>query len=110
VVEQVPRTVGAALVQLPAVWVLAGVAVALFGLLPRVAGGVAWGVLAWFVFVAFVGALLRLDQWALDLSPYTHIPKVPAGEVAAGPLLWLTVLAAVLVAAGLLGFRRRDVG
>jgi ABC-2 type transport system permease protein len=33
--RQLPRVLGGALVQLPAVWVLAGIAVALFGLLPR---------------------------------------------------------------------------
>ncbi|WP_336203763.1 hypothetical protein [Nonomuraea sp. LPB2021202275-12-8] len=33
--ERVPLVLGAALAQLPAVWTLAGLAIALFGLLPR---------------------------------------------------------------------------
>jgi ABC-2 type transport system permease protein len=36
------QLLGSALVQLPAVWLLAGIAVALFGLVPRLAAA-AWG-------------------------------------------------------------------
>jgi ABC-2 type transport system permease protein len=43
-----------------------------------------------------------------DLSPYTHIPRMPAAEFTALPLVVLTLIAAGLVAAGLAGFRRRD--
>ncbi|HEX5496264.1 MAG TPA: ABC transporter permease [Mycobacteriales bacterium] len=106
---QVPRLAGAALVQLPAVWVLAGIAVAAFGLVPQatVAG---WAALAACVLVGQLGPVLRLDQWALDVSPFTHLPKLPGGTVAAAPVLVLVGLAAALVLAGLVGLRRRDVG
>ena len=43
--RELPRVLGAAMVQLPAVWLLAAIAVALFGLLPRLALA-AWGALA----------------------------------------------------------------
>ncbi|WP_020580181.1 ABC transporter permease [Actinopolymorpha alba] len=105
--EQLPRALGAALVQLPAVWVLTGIAVALFGLLPRVAAA-SWGAFALFLFLGQVGAVLGLDQWMLDVSPFTHIPKVPGGAVTAEPLLWLLAVTLVLMLAGLVGFRRRD--
>jgi ABC-2 type transport system permease protein len=105
---ELPRVLAATMVQLPAVWVLAGFAVALFGLLPRLTS-LSWVALAVFVLLGLFGELLRLDQWMLDISPFTHIPKLPGGEVAAGPLIWLVAGAAVLVATGLIGFRRRDV-
>jgi ABC-2 type transport system permease protein len=107
--HQVSRIVIAALVQLPAVWLLAGVAVALFGLIPRFAA-LAWVGLALCVLLGQVGEVLRLNQWAMDLSPFTHLPKAPAADVVATPLLWLTAIAVALVATGLTGFRRRDVG
>jgi ABC-2 type transport system permease protein len=105
---QLPRLLGAAMVQAPAVWVLAGIATALFGLLPRLTS-LAWAALVVFLLLGQLGPLLRLSQWALDISPFTHLPKLPGGEFTATPLVWLVVVTAALTAAGLAGFRRRDV-
>ena len=105
--RELPRVLAGALVQLPAVLVLAGIAMALFGLLPRLAA-VSWAALATFAFLALFGPLLQLSHWLLDLTPFTHIPRLPGGAVTATPLVWLLVVTAALVAAGLAGFRRRD--
>jgi ABC-2 type transport system permease protein len=106
--HQVARLVGAALVQLPAVWVLAAVALALIGLLPQLAA-VSWGGLAVSVLVTLVGSVLQLSQWLLDVSPFTHVPKVPGAALALTPLVLLAAIAAALAGAGLAGLRRRDV-
>jgi ABC-2 type transport system permease protein len=103
---QVPRVLGAAMVQLPAVLVLAAIAVALFGLLPRLASA-AWGALAVCVGILLVGASVQLGQWLLDLSPFTHVPRAPGGDVTATPLIWLLAVAVALGAAGLAGLLRR---
>ncbi|MEU9831573.1 ABC transporter permease [Streptosporangium sp. NPDC048047] len=109
VAGRLPEVTGAAISQLPAVWSLTGLTVALFGLLPRLTA-LAWAALALFLLLGQVGALLDLPPAALDLSPFSHLPKLPGGEVTATPLLALTAIAAALVAAGLYGFRHRDVG
>lgn len=103
------RVLGGALVQLPAAWVLTGIVVAAFGLAPRllVAG---WAALVGFLLLGELGPLFRLDQWAMDLSPFAHVPKLPGAELAVAPMIWLTAIAALLTAAGLAGFRRRDIG
>lgn len=103
-----PRIIGGVLVQLPAVWVLSAIAVALVGLAPQLSG-LSWGAIAVVFLLTFFGAVLRLSQWALDLSPFTHLPKVPGGTVTPAPLAWLVALALVLGAAGLIGLRRRDI-
>ncbi|MCW3843652.1 ABC transporter permease [Micromonospora yasonensis] len=103
-----PRMLGAALAQVPAAWVLAGFAVLLYGLLPRLAP-VAWGVLAVCVLLGQLGAVLKLSQWLLDLSPFTHTPQTLRDHWSATPLWALTLLALLLAAAGLTGFHRRDV-
>jgi len=105
---EVVRLTGAALSQLPAVWVLTGLATALFGLSARALAG-AWLALVTFLLLGEFGALLKLDQWVLDLSPFTHLPRLPGATVHATPLLWLTALGVTLILAGVLGFRRRDV-
>jgi ABC-2 type transport system permease protein len=103
------RVLGAALVQLPAVWVLTGITVLVFGLAPGIvlAG---WGALVVFLMLGQLGPVLGLPQWAMNISPFTHTPRLPGGEFAATPLVWLTLVAAALIAVGLTGFRRRDVG
>ncbi|MGW4364207.1 ABC transporter permease [Nocardia takedensis] len=100
-------SLGAALVQVPAVWVVTGVAVALYGLAPRFAP-VAWGVLSAMLVVFFLGALDGLPQWVLDTVPFVHPPKVPGAPMTWTPILWLLAVAALLCAVGFAGFRRRD--
>ncbi len=100
--------VGTALVQLPAVWLPAAVAVALFGLAPRFSP-VAWGVLVAFVALYLIGELSGFPQWVLDLEPFAHIPLVSAGSFTPVPLLWLLAIDAAMIASGLVAFRRRDI-
>jgi ABC-2 type transport system permease protein len=104
---QAPRLVAAAIVQVPAVWVLVGVAAALYGLVPR-AAVLAWALLAWAFVVAMFGALLDLPQWLQDLSPLEHSPAAPARATGVVPLAALLVVAAGFSVVGVAGLRRRD--
>jgi ABC-2 type transport system permease protein len=107
VAGELPRVLAGALVQVPAVLVLSGIAMALFGLLPRLTA-VSWAALGLFAFLILLGPLLRLSQWVMDVSPFSHVPKVPGADVTVAPLAWLLAVTAALAAAGLAGFRRRD--
>ncbi|MBA2807863.1 ABC transporter permease [Streptomyces sp. KM273126] len=98
---------GACLVQLPAVWVIGGVAVLLHGLLPRAAVA-AWAVAGAVLLIGWIGPALDVPQTVLDVSPFGHLPKLPGGEMEWGPVLLLTAIAAALVAGGLGALRRRD--
>jgi len=104
---QVPRLVGASLAQLPAVWVLAAVAVLIYGLFPRLSL-VAWAGPAICLLIGVVSAGVQLDDWVRDISPFSHLPALPGGSASAGPLLTLLAIAVVLGAVGLTGLRRRD--
>jgi ABC-2 type transport system permease protein len=106
--DQVLRLTGASLVTVPPVLVLTGITVALYGLVPKAALG-AWAALAVVAVVGFLGEVLRLPAWTRDLSPFEHVPAVPAVDVRWLPLVVLVAVAAALVAAGAWGFRRRDV-
>ena len=106
---QAARMVGAALAQLPASLVVAGVAVALVGLLPGAAVAGAWTVLGAVVVIDLFGEVLKLSHWLLDISPFTHAPKLPGGTVSAAPLLWLCLAAFAFCAVGLAALRRRDI-
>jgi ABC-2 type transport system permease protein len=62
------------------------------------------------VVINLFGQVLQLSHWILDLSPFTHAPRLPGGTVSATPLLWLCALALALSVAGLAGLRHRDIG
>ncbi|QXJ26154.1 ABC transporter permease [Actinomadura graeca] len=105
--RQIPRLLGASAAQLPAVWVLVAVGLLVFGRLPRLSP-IAWGALGVCVMLGQVGALLELSQWVLDVSPFTHTPKLPGGDPSVTPLVSLTAVALAVGAAGLAALRRRD--
>ncbi|MGW6646069.1 ABC transporter permease [Streptomyces iakyrus] len=105
--RQTGPVLSACLVQLPAVWVVGGVAVLLHGVLPRAAVA-AWGVAGAVLLIGWVGPALDVPRAVLDVSPFGHLPKLPGGSMEWGPVAVLTGLAVLLVAAGLAGLRRRD--
>lgn len=94
--------------RLPAVWILPALTVLLFGLLPRLVA-LAWAALAACLLFGMVGSAMGLSQWVLDISPFTHLPRLPGGNVTALPLILLSAIAIALTVTGVAGFRRRDV-
>jgi len=104
---QVLRLTAAGLVLLPGVFVVAGVALCLFGWAPRVSAA-AWAVFAAVVVVGIFAEVLRLPVWVRDLSPLEHVPALPAQGWRTLPVAVLSVLAVGLAAAAFVGFRRRD--
>ncbi|RVW00203.1 ABC transporter permease [Rhodococcus xishaensis] len=98
----------AALVFVPAILVVAAVAVLLFGGLPLWASGLSWAALALFLLFGLLGPLLGLPDFIRNLSPFSHVPPVPAADVTGTPLMWMVAVAVVLTAGGVALFRRRD--
>jgi ABC-2 type transport system permease protein len=97
------------LVQLPAAWVVVALAVTIFGLLPGFSAA-AWAVGSLALLLSLFGPVVNLPQAVLDVSPFQHPPKLPGQELVATPLVWLMAVAVVALVAGLVGWRRRDVG
>ncbi|ATO79919.1 ABC transporter permease [Actinoplanes sp. SE50] len=102
------RVPAASLAQAPAVWVLGAIAVLLVGALPRHSAA-AWGSVAICLLVLLVGGLLGMPQWVLDISPFTHVPQLPAAGFTVVPEIVLILIAALLSGAGLTALRRRDI-
>jgi ABC-2 type transport system permease protein len=102
------RMTGYALAYLPATLLLAALTVLAVGWRPR-ASGAGWGLLALCFVVGWLGSLLELPAWVTDLSPFTHVPAVPAEAFSGTPVVVLLLLGTACVAAGAVGFRRRDI-
>jgi ABC-2 type transport system permease protein len=101
--------VSACLLMVPALLVVGGVARGLYGWVPRVAP-LAWLAVLFCAVVMFFGDLLDLPRWLVAVSPLSHLGDYPAGPVEWPGVVAVTVVAAVLGAAGSAGFERRDVG
>lgn len=104
----VPRMTGAALTQLPAVLVMIGIALLLYAMLPRLTWP-AWAVLGTSALLTLLGRSIRLSEWMIDLSPYSHLPQVPGSSIDTGPLVGLAAAAAALSTAAFVGFAQRDI-
>jgi ABC-2 type transport system permease protein len=105
---QIPRLVGAALAYLPAIWLVAAVASALYGVAPRTYS-VAWVVVIACFVIGFLGEVLKLPHWIIELSPFQHTPRLPAAAITIAPLVTMLAIAATLTATGVIAFRRRDI-
>lgn len=99
----------ATLAYLAPVLVLSGLARLAVGAVPRLAP-LAWAGLVLATVVLLLGETLQLPALVQDLSPFHHLPRVPAEDLRAAPVLGLLAVAAALSAAGHLALRRRDVG
>ncbi len=100
------------LVAVSAQWLVMAAFVGLVGLLvgwvPRWVG-VAWAVFAASFVVTFFGPLLNLPQWLIDSSPFSLLPELPSHNLTTQPVVLLTTATLILLVAGWLGIRRRDI-
>lgn len=99
----------AALAWAPAAWVVGALAVL------TLAFGVRWSALVWawpagFLTLTLIGDLIDLPGWVKGLSPYSHIPSVPADSWSWGSAGGLSAVTAVLLAVAWWRFRERDIG
>ncbi len=102
------RILGAALVYLPAIWLFTGISMVLFGLKPRLAS-LSWAALAVVVVIDLLGEFFDINQWILNISPFTQVPQLLAGDTIDAPLILLAVAAGLLILIGVLAYQRRDI-
>ena len=107
--QAVGDMVVAAAAQIPAMWLVVAVGVTLFGAAPKLSVA-AWGVAGLALAISMFGPVLDVPQFVLDLSPFSHVPKLPGAEVTATPLVLLCAAGALALLCGLGALRRRDIG
>jgi ABC-2 type transport system permease protein len=93
---------------LPAGVLFLGLATALFGTVPRVSTGLAYGLVALAFVWDLVAAVVDAPSWLRTVSPFHHLGLVP---IRAYPVHDATVMALIglaSLAAGFVAFRRRD--
>jgi ABC-2 type transport system permease protein len=104
-----PSLLEAGVNALPIAILFLGLGGLVYALVPRVAAGIMYGLVAAAFLWQLVGALIGPPHWVLDLSPFAHLALVPSQP-------FQPVSAAVLVTVGVLGvisslvaFSHRDI-
>jgi ABC-2 type transport system permease protein len=92
----------------PALFIL-GVSVLVFGVAPRAAIGVAYGLVVWSFFVETIASIFDSNHWLRDTSPLLHMAPAPAAAPDWTSAAWLVGLGLAAAAAGVIAFERRDV-
>ncbi|PKR77641.1 ABC transporter permease [Halalkalibacillus sediminis] len=97
----------AGLNHLPAMWVVLGLGILLYGLLP---GGttIAWAYLGYSFFVVYLGGMMNFPDWVEKGSVFSYISNYPLEEIDWLALVVLTVIALILTIIGSISFRKRD--
>ena len=92
----------------PSVFVL-GIGVLAFGLWPRAAVAVTYGLIAWSILIETFAGISRINHWVRDASPFLHIRPAPAANPDWQAALWLAGLGLLAAVAGIAAFDRRDI-
>lgn len=98
----------ASLAWIPAVWTVATLALAIFAVRSRLAA-LAWALPLAFLALTLVADLLELPGWVAGLSPFAHVPLLPAEPFAWSPELGLLLTTTALAVFAVGRFRRRDI-
>jgi ABC-2 type transport system permease protein len=69
-----------------------------------------WALIVAFFVVGPVAELLDLPGWVAGLSPYSHVPEVPAEPFRLLPEGTLTLIATLAVVVAWWRYRERDIG
>ena len=92
--------------QMPGMVAAIGIATALVGLAPKLAG-LSWAAVTWSAFAQFFGGLVELKDWAKDLSVLGHHLDV-VGTPDWKPLAVQALVGLIGIMTGLVAYTRRD--
>ncbi|WP_172370879.1 ABC transporter permease [Sporosarcina jiandibaonis] len=99
---------GAAMVHLPAMWMIIGLAALFIGAVPKFIG-LTWLYLIYSFIVVYLGGLLQLPDWLGNLSPFGQIPNIPVEDMDYMKVSILVVIAMFAAVIGFVGYNRRDI-
>ena len=96
------------IVKLPGIWLLAGIAVLLTGILPKLTSLV-WAYFGLSFFAVYLGRLADLPSAFVKITAFGALPNYPVDEFQALPFIAVTIVAGVLAVAGAVAYARREV-
>ena len=104
-----PSVLEAGVNALPVAVLFLGVGAFTYGINPRAAAGITYGLVAVAFVWQLVGSLLAAPRWALDLSPFAHVALVPTQPFQPMAAVVMVAIGLLAVALSRTGFARRDI-
>lgn len=95
------------IVRVPAVWVIASITVFIYGLVPRAAAPVGWGLFGASLLLEFLWEIKVIGNNAFAISPFSWV--YPGVSVSSFSILIMLLIDVILVGLGLSCFSRRDI-
>lgn len=100
-------TLKAIVVYLPAIWLIAGLAIALLGIAPKFTSAI-WLYFSYCFFVIYLGNLLDMPNWLRGFSVFEHVTQIPIEEVNYLSLTFTFILFIFFSIIGFIGYTKRD--
>lgn len=100
-------TLASAMVYLPSLWFLVGIALLLVGLYPKATGFV-WAYIVFDFLVLYLADLLSLPQWIVSLSVFHHIPQLSIESMNWMSVIGISLGSILLTIIGYIGYYKRD--
>ena len=97
-----------ALVYVPAMLVMGGIATLLVGLLPRCTGLI-WAYYAFAFFVMLFGRMMTQTAWLANFTPFGWVPQLPMDEINWPVMVVLKLIGLGLAALGIYFYSKRDI-
>jgi ABC-2 type transport system permease protein len=97
-----------ALVQIPAMAIMLGIGVFFIGVKPNLTS-ITWMYLTFSFLILYLGDLLQLPEWIINISPFSHIPQIPMEEMNYFTITILMIISILFIVLGFIGYRKRDI-
>jgi ABC-2 type transport system permease protein len=104
----IPNVLEAAAAQLPACLVFLGFTLLVFVFLPRATIPVGWTAVGLAAILGTWGPILRIPEWLIDLSPFSHSPVPAGGEADWTGGFWMLGIALAAAVLAVWSMRRRE--
>jgi ABC-2 type transport system permease protein len=92
----------------PLVLLFGGIALLVFGVVPRATSVMRFASVGLAYAIVFIGGAIKAPQWFLNVSPFTHLAPVPAAAADPEALIVMLCLAVLTGLAGAAAFAHRD--
>lgn len=93
--------------RIPAVWVTASTTMLFFGIAPRVAAPISWGLFGIMLTIEFLWEMRIVGNEMFRLSPFSWV--YPGTNVSLFTITFMILVSVVLTGTGLVGFARRNI-